>query len=204
MRYRYFILLLLSSLPFAVQAQDVILRTDGEEFPARVLTIRPEKISFVLPANPADTLFLNTSDVFMIRYANGTKEMLHTSTYAAAAATPAPLTSEQARTQGQRDARKYFKAPGAFWGTFGATVVSLPIGGAGGIAAGAAIAATRPATSNLIVPDQALLQNPAYLSGYQRQAQRKKLGQAAAGFGAGLGASVVAVVVLIAIAFGQH
>lgn len=195
-----FFLLLLSG---SAWAQDVILRTTGEEIPARVLTIRPERISYVLPAAPTDTLYLNTPEVFMVRYANGTKELLHTASSTAPVAAPIGLTDAQARQQGQDDARKYFKAPGAFWGTFGATLASMPVYGLGGIATGAAISAVRPNARNLHVPDQKLLQNPAYVSSYQQQAQRQKLGKAAAGFGTGVGASVVAAVVIIVVAFSN-
>ena len=195
MRYFYCLFLLLS-VASAAHAQDVILFTNGQELSARVLTIAPERITYLLPAAPTDTLFVLTPDVFMVRYANGTKELLHTATVMAA---PAP-TPEQFRVQGENDAIKYFKAPGAFWGTFAATLVTTPVYYLGGIAAGAGIAASKPKLSNMKVPDKALLQNPSYVSGYQKQAQRKKLGKAAAGFGVGVGASVVAVVVIIAVA----
>jgi hypothetical protein len=164
---RYLYLLLFFGFGASAQAQDVILRTNGEELPAKVLTIQPERISYVRPAAPADTLYISTPEVFMIRYANGTKELIHTSTYVAAAG----LTPEQARQQGEQDAIRYFKARGAFWGTFGATVVSTPVYWLGGIGTGAAIAATRPSPHNMTVPDAKLLLNPSYVSGYQRQAQ---------------------------------
>ncbi|GAA3919614.1 hypothetical protein GCM10022406_02590 [Hymenobacter algoricola] len=195
-------MLLFLGLHTTAQAQDVILRTNGEELPAKVLTVQPTKISYVLPAAPTDTLYLNAPEVFMIRYANGTKEIIHASTYVAA---PAPgLTPEQARAQGELDAVKYFKAPGAFWGTFGATVVSTPVYWLGGIATGAAVAATPPASRNLVVPDAALLKNPAYVSGYKQQAQRKKLSKAAAGFGVGVGTSVALVVVAVVVALSSQ
>ncbi|SHJ42210.1 hypothetical protein SAMN02745146_3114 [Hymenobacter daecheongensis DSM 21074] len=196
-----YLLLLFCGLAATAQAQDTILRTNGEEIPAKVLTIQPEKISYALPAAPADTLYLPVTDVFMIRYANGTKEMIYTATYAAAA--PA-LTPEQARRQGELDARQYFKSPGAFWGTFGATVVTTSVGWLGGVATGAAIAASRPPVHNLMVSDDKLLRNQDYVRGYQRQAQRQKLGKAAAGFGAGVGTSVAIVAIIVISVFGAH
>jgi hypothetical protein len=186
-------------LGLTAQAQDVILRTSGEEVPARVLTIQSDRIAYVQAAHPIDTLLLNTADVFLIRYANGTRELLHTASYAAA---PAP-NSEQARLQGELDARKYFKARGAFWGTFGATMVSAPVYFAGGLATGTLIASQRPAPHKLTVPDTRLLQNPAYVSGYQKQAQRQKLGKAAAGLGAGVGVSA-GLLLVAAVALLNH
>ena len=55
---------------------DVILRTDGSEVPGRVLTISPLVLRYLPPAG-ADTLRLATADVFLVRYANGAREILH-------------------------------------------------------------------------------------------------------------------------------
>ncbi|MBC6606050.1 hypothetical protein H8B13_04390 [Hymenobacter sp. BT188] len=184
------------------QAQDIILRRNGDEIKARVLAITPTEISYVPGTEPpsSDTLYMTAIEVFMIRYANGTKELI-----TKAEAIPAlERTSEEMTTQGREDARKYFKASGAFWGTFGATAVSVPVlGGLGGAATGAAIAASPPKDQNLIVPDKALLNDPSYVRGYEKQAQRKKLGNAAAGFGVGL-VSGAAVWLAIALTNTNH
>ncbi|RYU78364.1 hypothetical protein [Hymenobacter persicinus] len=195
-----FVLLLLLLLAGSTQAQDVILQTTGQELPARVLTIEPEQISYVLLAAPTDTLRMRRADVFLIRYANGTREVLNPM----ATAGPASLTPAQARLLGQQDARKNFKAPAAFWGTLGTTIVSMPIGFAGGLATGAAFALTPPKRHNIIASDQALLQNPDYVKGYQKQAQRKKLGSAAAGLGVGTALSVAALAVVFSMVFYAH
>ncbi|TGE27471.1 hypothetical protein [Hymenobacter metallicola] len=189
---RCLLLFLFSLLATSLQAQhDVILRMDGQELKAKVLVIRPNDISYLAaePAAAADTLRIATAEVFMVRFANGTKEVI-----AHAPVLPASLSEAEARTRGTRDARRYFKAPGAFWGTMGATVVS-PIAG---IATGAAIAANVPSRSNIVTPEPTLLQNPTYVKSYQQQAKRKKLGKAAAGFGTGMGVIVVALAVLLA------
>jgi hypothetical protein len=170
----------------SAQAQDTILRTDGDEVKARVLSITPTNVAYVPTTDPpsTDTLHLLATEVFLIRYANGMKEVI---TSPAAPALGLGRTTEEMNIQGREDARKYFKASGAFWGTFSATAVSFPVlGGLGGVAAGAAIAASPPKDQNLIVPDKALLNDPSYVRGYEKQAQRKKLGNAAAGFGVGL------------------
>ncbi|WP_303309958.1 hypothetical protein [Hymenobacter sp. BT730] len=194
MRYFLFLLLLLPALS---QAQDVILRTSGEEVPAKVVRITPDQVVYM---TGTDTLQMPAADVFLIRYANGTKEVLtkQTSTTTALALTPA-----QAEQLGRTDARQLFKAKGAFWGTFAATFVTASAYGVGGIATGAAIAATPPRAKNLIPSRPELLQNPDYVRGYQKQAQNKKLGKAAAGFGVGAGAAVVTATVAVLILFSQ-
>jgi hypothetical protein len=131
------------------------------------------------------------TEVFMIRYANGTKVMLNTTAASAPKLTP-KRTAEEITNQGRMDAQKYFKAPGSLFGTAAATTLSVIIfgpsalGTLGGIATGTAIAASPVQDKNFIVPDEALLNDPNYLDGYQKQAQRKKLGKAGGGLGIGL------------------
>jgi hypothetical protein len=179
------------------------LRTDGDEVKARVLSITPTDIAYIPTTEPpsTDTLHLAATDVFLIRYANGTKEVVSSPTVA----TPAlglGRTPQEMNNQGRLDARQYFKSRGVFWGTAGATFISMPAYGLGGIATGAVIAATPPKRRNMIVPDQALLNDPNYVSGYQKQAQRQKLGKAAGGFGVGLLTGTVVMVGVVIAALG--
>ncbi|MCB2406698.1 hypothetical protein [Hymenobacter lucidus] len=195
MRFLYLLLLSICLLPGAARAQaphDVILHIDGREVNARVLVITPADISY-LPVDTvaSDTLHVAASQVFLIRYANGTKEVIQH-----APAAPS-LSGADARSMGMLDARKNFRAPGAFWGTFGATVAYAPVG----LVVGTVIAASRPSPVNIITSDRALLQNPDYMSGYRRQAQRQKLGKAAAGFGTGLGTVLVATAIILVSVF---
>lgn len=201
---RLFLLVFLAIGALSAQAQDVILRTNGDEVPARVVAITPEKVAYVPTTEPpsTDTLYMPAPEVFMIRYANGTKEVL-----AAASSAPAVglgRTPQEMTEQGRSDAKRYFNASGAFWGTFGATFVTIPVlGGLGGVATGAAIAFSPPKDSRLVVPDKALLTDANYMRGYEKQAQRKKLGRAGAGFGVGLVTGTVAWV-FIALANTRH
>ncbi|MET4105696.1 hypothetical protein [Hymenobacter sp. UYP22] len=185
-------------LTMRASSQDVILLSNGEELTGKVLTITPELVTYL--SSSADTLRVAATQIFLIRYPNGTKDVFQRQ----ATAPPLPgLTKEAAYTQGRRDARAYFKAPGAFWGTYGATIVTAGYGGLGGVATGAAVSLTPPKEQNFRVPDPALLKDPNYVAGYRHQAQNKKIGSAAGGFGAGLGTMVVFVVVIISV-IGVH
>jgi len=191
--------ILCSLLLFATRshAQDVLLQTNGEELSGKVLTITPDSITYLSgEAGRIDTVRLAASSIFLIRYANGAKEVLHAPTVSP---TPTPLSSEEAYSKGRLDAHKYYKAPGAFWGTYAATVTTFY----GGPIVGITVAATRPKVRNFVVPDAQLLQDVNYVAGYQRQAQNKKVGSAAGGFGAGVGTLAVVFVVLFA-AFVTH
>ncbi|TGE21571.1 hypothetical protein E5K00_14925 [Hymenobacter aquaticus] len=187
---RLFCLLLLSLLTKVAQAQhDVILRMDAREQKARVLTIRPDNIIY-LPQDTAttDTLRVASAQVFMIRYANGAKELIQH-----VPLVKPGLTAVEARQRGMQDARRNFMAPGAFWGTYGTTIAYPPIG----LITGGVLAASAPSTNNIIASDVALLKNPEYVRAYQQQAKRQKLGKAAAGFGAGVGTWLVVAAVLV-------
>jgi hypothetical protein len=202
---RYFLLCcFLFCATFSALAQDTILRTNGDEVKAQVLAITPTEVAYVPTTEPpsTDTLHLAATEVFLIRYANGTKEILHDTT-ATGPALGLARTPQEMNNQGRLDAKLYFKAPGAFWGTAGATLVSY---GVGGIVTGAVIAASPPKRHNMIVPDQALLNDPNYVSGYQKQAQRQKLGKAASGLGVGLATGVVVMyaVVIAIFSSGVH
>ncbi|WP_022825182.1 hypothetical protein [Hymenobacter norwichensis] len=193
-----FILCILLLLAAQSHAQDVILQTNGEELPGKVLTITPDSIAYLSSeAGRFDTLHIAASSVFLIRYANGTKEVI---TKSMATPTEQPMSKEEAYAKGRLDARKYYRAPGAFWGTYSATVLT----GYGGPIVGVVVAASKPKPRNFIAPEAKLLQDPNYVSGYQRQAQNRKIGSAAGGFGAGVGTLAVFVTVVGLLLVGAH
>ena len=80
---------------------DVILRTDGSEIPGRMLAISPLELRY-LPPTGADTLRLTTTEVFLVRCANGTRELLH------------PLTPSQPQHPATRW-RSWTTRSGALW-----------------------------------------------------------------------------------------
>ena len=117
-------------------ATDVIVRTNGEELPARVVRITPQLVRY-LPVGPdslgqaaaaaPDTLQLAAAEVFMVRYANGTQEVLRS----APASGPNSgnsllgLSAAQRQERGRQDSRRYYKpSKGVFWGTLASTVTT--------------------------------------------------------------------------------
>ncbi|RFP64182.1 hypothetical protein D0N36_15300 [Hymenobacter lapidiphilus] len=70
------LLLLLLVSAFAAQAQDVLTKQSGEEIAVKVLEISPTGVTYRRTDNPDGPLItVRKTDVFMIRYANGTKEV---------------------------------------------------------------------------------------------------------------------------------
>ena len=170
---------------------DVILRTDGREVPGRVLTISPLMLTYLPPAG-ADTLRLATADVFLVRYANGTREVLHPIA-AATGKPPVPdplpnLSDAQRRAKGRQDAARGYTGSGPFWGSLGATLYGGPLLG---VVAPVSIAPHPIAVANLGAPRLALLADPAYGPAYRQEAQRRKRDRTWAGYGVGVGVWVV-------------
>ena len=185
------VLLLAGTAPAKAQtvatplASDVILRTDGTELPGRVLTITPLELRY-LPQASADTLRLAAADVFLVRYANGTREVLHPQNLVPAPRPTGPLSdlSEvQCRTQAQRDANFGYTSRSPFWGTFGASLYGGPLLG---WIAPVVIAPKAVATRNLGAPHPELLADPVYNQAYRREAQLRKRHQTWGGYGASM------------------
>ncbi|MBT2556936.1 hypothetical protein J7E24_04010 [Hymenobacter sp. ISL-91] len=73
------LLLLLLVSAFAAQAQDMLTKQSGEEIAVKVLEISPTGVTYRRTDNPDGPLItVRKTDVFMIRYANGTKEVFGT------------------------------------------------------------------------------------------------------------------------------
>lgn len=77
------LLFLLFSVP-AVFAQDLLIKKNGEEVPVKILELTPDFIKYKRSDNlDGPIISIRKQDVFMVKYANGVKEVF----------APAPLTS---------------------------------------------------------------------------------------------------------------
>ena len=86
--------LLLALCTSAAHAQDLLTKRNGDELAVKVMEITPAEVKFHRADNPEGPLIsVWKSDVFMIRYANGTKEVFNTTPVygpARGPASPAP------------------------------------------------------------------------------------------------------------------
>ena len=198
---RFLLLLLLLASAGRAGAQsaastDVILRTDGTELPGRVVTITPLELRYLPPAS-ADTVRLASADVFLVRYANGTREVMRPQGPAPAPA-PGPLaglSEAQRRTLAQRDADHGYTGRSPFWGTFAASVYGGPLLG---WIAPVVIAPKPVAARNLGAPHPELLADPVYNQAYHHEVQRRKRHQTWAGYGTGMAVWVLLIGALAA------
>lgn len=84
---KHWLLFLLASLSgLAAHAQDTLTKTNGDEVQAKILEVTPLEIKYKRTDNPDGPLIVvRRADVFMVRYANGTKELLNPAANAPAA-----------------------------------------------------------------------------------------------------------------------
>ena len=181
-------------------AQDVIYKTSGDEIKAKVTEITLTDILFRHPDSlQGPTLSVAKADVFMIKYANGSTELIKLSLTSDTLSTISPESQnpKQMYLKGRADARKHYKARGVFWGSAAAGAASLFTGGAT-LAVPVVLAVTPPSPGSMRVPDPNLIRNPDYMYGYKKQARKRKIGKAAAGAGTGIvtGAALVLAIVI--------
>lgn len=75
------LLLFLTLLGYAAHAQDLLTRRNGDEVQVKVVEITPNEVKYHRTDNPDGPLIsVWRGDVFMIRYANGTKEVFSNGT----------------------------------------------------------------------------------------------------------------------------
>ncbi len=162
------------------QAQDIVLKKNGEEINAKVIEISPTEIKYKLTENLDGPLYtILKSDVFMIKYSNGTKDVFNTESPVVMPQQNNATNTTQVKdadikpsySQGVSDASKYYTkykgaAAGNFIGGLFLNICALPIP----IATGA----STPQEFNLGFPNPGLFQDANYRSGYTARAKRIK------------------------------
>jgi len=161
----------------SVVKQDTILKITGDEILGKVTEVTPGYIIFQIKDSvQIINQVIPLEDLFMIKYANGTREII------TLAKNEKKLSSGEMYAKGQSDADLLYKGIEPMVGTIITTVLNPPAGLIEGIISGS----TAPKTKNFVVPDMNLLNNQDYISGYKKQAHRKKAKKVFIGFGIGL------------------
>lgn len=164
-----------------VWAQDIIVKMNGDELKAKVTEITLTDIIYKNPDSlQKSPVAISKKEVFMVKYANGTKEIISPVIAESNNAAGPNASPEIMYNQGQADARMYYKGNEVFWGSAGA---SLLLGY--GLVVPITIGFVKPKINPSEVPDKMLLQNEHYVRGYEKQAYNRKIGKAAAGAGVG-------------------
>jgi hypothetical protein len=182
---KYLLILFSFLLAQVAMAQDVIVKINGDELKARVREITTTDILY-LSADTTDTLSykLAKTEVFMVRFANGTKEVFTENLLAETIAKTTIADPAYMYQKGRQDARSYYHGTGALLGSAASVFLAGPVGPI-------IIGAVKPrARYNKALPAVSL-QDPNYVKGYEKQAHNRKIGKAALGFGLGTGVGVL-------------
>jgi len=152
-------------------AQDILTTRTGEDILGKVIEVNATTIRY----RKADALTtgpvyeLAKSDLLMIRYENGTKNI-----FTGNDAAPQALTDAELYAKGKADAAQYYtgyKAAGT--GTFITGLLSPLVG----LIPAIACSATKPKDANLDYPDASLMKNSEYYRGYTQKAKKIKSGK---------------------------
>lgn len=180
-------------------AQDIIYKTDGTEIKAKILELTTETIKykkFEQLEGPTRNILL--SDVFMIIYEDGTKEVIkkridiYKQPQVSTNVIPKTesiknnisLNNQDLCFKGQQDAARYYTGytSAANW-TGAATILG---GAVLGLIPAIACSTSEPQINNLTFPDSKLVKNPSYYSCYTQEAKRIKSRKVWTMFGIGV------------------
>ncbi|MBC7447519.1 MAG: hypothetical protein H7330_05615 [Hymenobacteraceae bacterium] len=187
----YFLLTLIALLwgaPAAVLAQDVITDLTGAELTGQVIEITPTQVLYhAMDTDPAlPPSVLDKKTLFMVRFANGTREVFSAPSapaveiapadegHVATTLPPAPdglsvAQREQLRQRGADDAFRYYNRTGPFIGTMLGTAATF-----GGVLPAVVIGVIKPKAYKNKALDPKLLAYPSYVEGYEAKARKRK------------------------------
>ena len=146
-------------------SQDIVTLKTGEDILAKLTEVTTTEIKYKkFDHQDGPTYSILRSDVLMIRYEDGSKDIFTDS--------KSTLSAKDLANQGIQDAMTNYKGKhsGAGW-TAATTILFTPLIG---LIPAAACAATKPSDSNLDYKDGELMKNDLYKQAYIHQAHRKK------------------------------
>ena len=169
-------------------SQDIITTKASEDIKAKVLEVTTSEVKYKKFDNQdGPTFSLLKSEILMIRYENGSKDVFTESQNQNAA-------SSDKRMKGKQDAITNYKGKksGAGW-TAATTIVISPLFG---LIPAAACAGSDPSDQNLNYKDPKLMQDNAYNQGYTEQAHKIKKRKIWTNYGISSGAWLLLILLL--------
>ncbi len=148
--------------------QDILTTKTGEDVLAKIIEVGHTEIKYKKFDNQDGPVFtLLRSDVLMIRYENGTKDIF---TEVEKKSTPAESDLDP-YPRGQLDALRYYDGyKGAGTGTLIVSLLSPLVG----LIPAIACSSTPPKDKNLMYPNSGLMKNSDYYRGYTSKARKVK------------------------------
>ncbi|WP_242921983.1 hypothetical protein [Pontibacter liquoris] len=178
---KWMLLLPLCMACLAAYGQDIIVKKDGAQLVAKITRVQPDSIYYhYISDESGPDLAVARQEVAQVQFTGHAPPLLLTDVmYTNERSNLAE--AGQMRLQARQDALAYYKPRGVFWTTLGATVFN-PVAG---LVTGAVVSVVPPVVAAAGNPDNALLKDPIYREAYRKQARKRKIGHAAAGFSAG-------------------
>lgn len=184
-----FALLLFSS----IHSQDVITKKTGEDIQSKVIEIGQDEVKykkFDFQEGPTYTLL--KSEIFLIRYENGSKDIFNTSEEDKNNII-VDNSGDNLFRKGEADASLYYKGHrGAGTGVLLTSLLSPIVG----LIPAIATSASKPRYKSLGFPNEKLMENPDYFMGYTKKAKKIKQGKVWLNWGVAFGVNILAVAIL--------
>lgn len=163
-----------------LNAQDTIVKVNGEKIIAYVREVTPGAVHYKNFSNPGPMYTVYKSDLLYISYHDGKKEVYNNKPILTNAAEPEialgiegyGLTDNELYQKGLIDAYKYYSKYSAA-GT-GTLLTSLLLNGLFGLIPAIPCSLTPPKMKNLGYPNQQLMDNEFYYKGYMEGAHKRK------------------------------
>ena len=184
-----FVILTLGLFTTTIFSQDIITKKTGEDISAKISEVTQTEIKYKKFDNLEGPIFsILKSEVLMIRYENGTKDIFNETTQQVVNSQTAvnEVTDEDMALKGQEDAKANYRGAksGAGW-TAATTILFSPIIG---VIPAVACSSAAPSDENLNYRDNNLMKNTAYSKAYIDQAHKTKKKKIWTSFGIGSGA----------------
>jgi hypothetical protein len=182
-------ILTISLIILQANAQDVLTKKNGDDIKAKVLEVTTTEIKYKRFEDlNGPTFSLLKSEVLIVRYENGTKDVFND------IQTSSASLDYDMREKGTQDAKIYYEGAktGAAW-TAVATVLVSPLLG---LIPATICASTEPSDQNLNYKDSDLMKNYAYNQAYTKQAHKIKRRKIWAYYGIGFGCWIALIALL--------
>ena len=170
-------------------SQDIIIKKSGDEIKSKIFEVTSTDVKYKNFDNQNGPLYtISKADIFVIKYENGTKEIISDEKPALTA-----NSNDDLFNKGKMDAQRYYDGyKGAGTGTFITGFISPLIG----LIPAVACSSTPPKDHNLNYPSPDLMKNTNYYNGYTQKAKKIKQGKVWTNWGIAFGINLVAVIIL--------
>ena len=173
-------------------SQDVIIKKSGEEIQVNILEVGQTEIKYKMFNNEEGPTFaILKSEVFMIKYANGTKDVFNEENKDEN--TSPLLARKDLFIQGHKDALRCYKG---YKVAGSVTLVTSLLSPLVGLIPAIACSVTEPKEINLNAPNPDLIKKTEYYNGYAQRSKKIKQRKVWTNWGIGFAANIVIVLLL--------